>query len=491
LLAEDTCVVRSDGRHRHRSSRLARILRRCLTLRSLAVGAVLLVSFTVVMAALTSRPSRTAGPRTEPVLRALRATPEGTAPQAVIRLPEPTPPSTPSPKPTAAEPQAQAIEPPAAPSPAAAPSSPPLPSVQEPATSAPPMQTLPTQNGPMQTAMVEPRLEVPPPPPTASPETALPSLEVLEVVPPPDVLPPPPEALPPPSPPAKAAPLPPLSGKPTPRPVAPPVAKVAGLVVPPLPPAARQRPLPGGAARLAIVIDDIGPAVELAHRAIRLPRPITLAFLPYAAGLDRLAGEAQAHGHEIYLHLPMEPQGHENPGPNAILTSLAPDEQRRRIAWAFDRLPQAVGVNNHMGSRATADPASMLLVLEEARRRGLMFVDSRTTPVSVGGALARRLGIPHASRDVFLDNDPSSQAILRQLDQAERLARRRGEALAIGHPYPTTLAVLASWLPRAEARGIKVVRAGDLIARRGCPEEPRTIPVAACIGAGCAPLPGC
>jgi polysaccharide deacetylase 2 family uncharacterized protein YibQ len=241
---------------------------------------------------------------------------------------------------------------------------------------------------------------------------------------------------------------------------------------------------------LAIVIDDLGPAQALTRRAIHLPRPVTLAFLPYAEGLGGLAAAAKANGHEVFLHLPMEPEGDEDPGPNAILVGLEPRELSRRLAWAFDRLPQATGVNNHMGSRATSDPAAMLEVLGEVSRRGLAFVDSRTSPLSVGNALAERLGLSHAARDVFLDNEPSPAAIRRRLDEAERLARRRGQALAIGHPYPATLAVLEDWLPRAEARGVRPVRASDLIARQRC-QPAATIPVNACVGSSCPPPPSC
>ena len=102
----------------------------------------------------------------------------------------------------------------------------------------------------------------------------------------------------------------------------------------------------------------------------------------------------------------MEPIGSPDPGPNAILVGLEPDEFRRRLDWAFDRVPLATGVNNHMGSRATSEPETMLKVLQEVRKRGLDFVDSRTSPLSVGDGLAAQLGIPHAARDVFLDNNP-------------------------------------------------------------------------------------
>lgn len=241
---------------------------------------------------------------------------------------------------------------------------------------------------------------------------------------------------------------------------------------------------------LAIVVDDMGPAVGLTRRAIRLPAPITLSFLPYADDIDALTAEAQSHGHEIFLHLPMEPIGTPDPGPNAILVGLDPGELQRRLAWAFDRVPRATGMNNHMGSRASSDPATMLKVLQEARRHGLSFVDSRTSPLSVGDALAAQLGLPHAARDVFLDNEPSTNAILRQLAEAERDARRRGYALAIGHPYPTTLAVLDTWLPAAQARGLRIVSAGELIASKRC-RQPEAVTVSACAGGDCQLPPAC
>jgi polysaccharide deacetylase 2 family uncharacterized protein YibQ len=286
-----------------------------------------------------------------------------------------------------------------------------------------------------------------------------------------------------------AVPSPPPRVVPKPR-LAPAPLTTAVVITPAVPRAGPVRA--HGDAMLAIIVDDVGPVAALTLRAIRLPRPVTLAFLPYAEQLDTLTRAAAQKGHEIFLHLPMEPMGQEDPGPNAILTSLGRDEFRRRLLWAFDRLPQATGMNNHMGSRVTADPASMLAVLEEVQRRGLSFVDSRTSPVSVADGLAERLGLPHAARDVFLDNVPSRGAILRQLAEAERLARRRGHALAIGHPYPTTLAVLEKWIPAAEARGLRIVRAGDLIARQRC-GEPAILAASACAGGNCPPPPppGC
>lgn len=251
-------------------------------------------------------------------------------------------------------------------------------------------------------------------------------------------------------------------------------------------------PIPESGPALAIIIDDLGPGPAASREAIELPVAVTLSFLPYADDLPMLTAAARARGHEILVHLPMEPIGTEDPGPNALLSRLTPEEMLRRAVWAFDRVPGAVGMNNHMGSRLTAQPAAMRLVLEEARRHGLFFVDSRTSPASIAYDVAERLGMKATSRDVFLDNDPESRAVLDQLDAAERLARRTGTALAIGHPHPSTMKVLANWLPAATSRGLRIVSTSRLIALRSCGVA-MVLPVAACVSGGtdCGPKPAC
>ncbi|MGE0722783.1 MAG: divergent polysaccharide deacetylase family protein [Alphaproteobacteria bacterium] len=223
---------------------------------------------------------------------------------------------------------------------------------------------------------------------------------------------------------------------------------------------------PRGAAdgpRVAIVIDDLGPNRRGTLEAIALPGPLTLAFLPYAAGLPRLVEQARGAGHEVIVHLPMEPQNGQDPGPDALLVELPPAELRRRIAANLDRFGDYVGVNNHMGSRFTADRPAMALLVEEVARRGLLLLDSRTTARSVAGELARSHGVPFAARDVFLDNDASALAVDAQLVETERTARRKGRAIAIGHPHPSTLASLATWLATAEERGFRLVPVSQLV----------------------------
>jgi len=217
---------------------------------------------------------------------------------------------------------------------------------------------------------------------------------------------------------------------------------------------------------IALIIDDMGVAREWSRQAVALPAPLTLSYLPYADDLGRQTEAARRAGHELFLHLPMEPDNPDlDTGPNALLTELDTDELRRRLTWSLDRFTRYVGVNNHMGSRFTRDPAMMGLVLDALKRRGLAFVDSLTTPASVGVRLARLVGVPVVGRDVFIDNQPDVEKIMVQLEGLEALALTRGYAVGVGHPRPATLTVLADWLPTLRARGFALVPVSAILAR--------------------------
>ena len=224
-------------------------------------------------------------------------------------------------------------------------------------------------------------------------------------------------------------------------------------------------PLPGKVL-LAIVLDDMGLDRTRAMRAIALPAPLTLSFLPYGRDASALAILARQRGHEVLLHMPMQPVGNENPGPQALNVDLGPQEVRMRVAAALDRFGDAVGLNNHMGSRFTADRNLMTPVMEELAARGLIFVDSRTANATQGQAAADLLGVPAVMRDVFLDNEITREAVLAQLTELEQIARRRGAAVAIGHPHDVTLTALAGWLPTLAERGFQAVPVTTVVRRR-------------------------
>lgn len=215
--------------------------------------------------------------------------------------------------------------------------------------------------------------------------------------------------------------------------------------------------LPSNGPMVAIVIDDLGLLEAATESAIALHPSFTLAFLPYGEKAGELAEKAHKAGHEILLHMPMEPAGALDPGPDALVTGLAPEEIRHRLGLALDRVPSAMGVNNHMGSLFTSDAEAMAVVLDEINVRGMMVLDSVTTPNSVISDLASAIGVPNGARDVFLDNDRDPALIHQQLDELERIAQVTGRAIGLGHPYRETIAVLQDWYPAAQKRGIRLV----------------------------------
>jgi polysaccharide deacetylase 2 family uncharacterized protein YibQ len=223
----------------------------------------------------------------------------------------------------------------------------------------------------------------------------------------------------------------------------------------------------GGRPMIAVVIDDVGVNPVNARRAIALPGPLTLAFMTYASGLEAMTAEARAAGHELMLHVPMEPRDPAwDPGPNVLAADLGQEELRRRLLWALERFDGYVGINNHMGSKFTGSLLGMVQVMAELKSRGLLFLDSMTSGSSLGIGLARRMGVAHVDRDVCLENEPDSpEAIRWQLAKLETIARRHGAAVAIGHPHEATLEVLAAWLAEVEDRGFALVPISAIVRR--------------------------
>lgn len=218
---------------------------------------------------------------------------------------------------------------------------------------------------------------------------------------------------------------------------------------------------------IAVIIDDMGLDRRRSARAIRLPAGVTLAFLPYAHDLARQLGEARRRGHELMVHLPMEPgRRSADPGPDVLRVGETAVNLRRRIDRALGKFTGAVGLNNHMGSRFTEDRAAMRVVLEVLRARGLLFVDSRTTARTVAPGIARELGVPFAARDVFLDDDPSPASVAAEMRRVEGIARRKGSAIAIGHPRDATLDALEGWLLGLRMRGFVLVPVSAVVRHR-------------------------
>jgi polysaccharide deacetylase 2 family uncharacterized protein YibQ len=226
-------------------------------------------------------------------------------------------------------------------------------------------------------------------------------------------------------------------------------------------------PARNGRPRIAVVIDDLGLDRARSARAISLPPPLTLAFLPYAMDLAPQTDAARKAGHELLVHVPMEPIGKSNDaGPSPLEIGMSAEAVLQRLRWDLSRFDGYVGIDNHMGSRFTGDAEALQPVMQELRDRGLLFLDSRTVAHSAGIAVAARLGVPHAGRDVFLDDEMSSPAIEARLAELERVARRTGSAIAIGHPHDATLEALKAWLRDAPGHGFVLVPVSAIVKER-------------------------
>jgi polysaccharide deacetylase 2 family uncharacterized protein YibQ len=257
-----------------------------------------------------------------------------------------------------------------------------------------------------------------------------------------------------PAPPAAATPTAPRA-KATPRPARPTAAPRHAT-----PPAGAPGP-----PRIAILIDDLGNDRAAAARIASWPWPVAGAVLPGLPGSTPTARAFEDSGKEVLLHLPMEPEGYPGvrPGPGVVLRAQSDDEIAATLEHDLATVPGASGINNHMGSAATADPRVMRAVAAVLSRRGLFFVDSRTTTSTVARDAAEKAGVPSTSRRVFLDDVQTPAAVSRSFDELVRRAKEEGEALAIGHPHPVTMEVLERELRDLPAKGVRLVRVRDLV----------------------------
>lgn len=217
-------------------------------------------------------------------------------------------------------------------------------------------------------------------------------------------------------------------------------------------------PVPAGAARVVVIIDDLGVDRKRSREILDLPGPLTAAFLPYADDVAPMVEDARGRGHEIIIHMPMEPTDPKlDMGPIALRTTMDGAAFDSMLQKAMESFGGYVGMNNHMGSRLTQDTAAMNRLMEKLSKAGMLFVDSRTIGQSVAERTAAKHGVPHAGRDVFLDHTPTYEAVVGQLAELEAAAKRSGTAIAIGHPKDGTIRALAEWLPTLAGKGIVLV----------------------------------
>ncbi|MEN5236508.1 MULTISPECIES: divergent polysaccharide deacetylase family protein [Pseudomonas] len=220
---------------------------------------------------------------------------------------------------------------------------------------------------------------------------------------------------------------------------------------------------PANKAYLSIIIDDLGQSSERDSRTLALSGPVTMAIMPDTPHACDFARQAHKAGKTVILHMPMDPAT----GPYAWHPGTPLPELASRLQAALAKVPYAAGINNHMGSRMTAQREPMAWLMGELQQRHLFFVDSRTSAATVAAAEAQRIGLAHVSRDVFLDDVRTPEAITAQLQQGVALAHKQGSAVLIGHPYPQTLQVLEREIPRLKGQGIELIPLRQMIAERG------------------------
>ena len=211
--------------------------------------------------------------------------------------------------------------------------------------------------------------------------------------------------------------------------------------------------------KIAIVIDDLGGENKISQELLRWDLPVTFSILPFTPYSKTLAGEAHRKGREIILHLPMEPRGYPQvrPGEGVLLEEMDETNLLRQLSKDIEAVPYINGVSNHMGSRLMEDPEKIKIVLSELKRRGLFFLDSRTTPQTIGLQVAQSVGLKAMERSIFIDNSSAEEDIKKQLEQLIQISLSKGKAIGIGHPHPSTIKSLKEMIPKMKEMGIELV----------------------------------
>ena len=209
---------------------------------------------------------------------------------------------------------------------------------------------------------------------------------------------------------------------------------------------------------IAIIIDDMGLDVIRSNRILEIDTPLTTSYMTYAVNLKNQIQNAKNAGKEIMLHVPMEAKSEVyDEGPDVLKTSYDTKLLQTIIRQQLGKSDEIVGINNHMGSKFTEDFASMNAILQIVKGAGLIFVDSKTSQKSIGAKVAKIIEMPHLTRDIFLDHYPEEKEIEQQLKMLESFAKRKGYAVAIGHPRDNTINVLKKWIPDVQNRGFQIV----------------------------------
>jgi len=210
---------------------------------------------------------------------------------------------------------------------------------------------------------------------------------------------------------------------------------------------------------IALIIDDLGASLKQVRPFLEIDEPINFAILPNLSLSRRISRLASSSGKEVLLHCPMEPEEYPkiDPGSGGIFSKMTKDEILEVLEKNLESVPDAVGFNNHMGSRITQDTEKMEIILDWAKEKNLFFVDSRTTPKTRGTEIARELNVKVGERKIFLDNIKEIPEIEKQISKLVSLAKKDGRAIGIGHPFRETAIAIQMMIPFLKKEGIELV----------------------------------
>ena len=226
------------------------------------------------------------------------------------------------------------------------------------------------------------------------------------------------------------------------------------------------------AAQLALVIDDFGYRQHNEEQIIKLSTDITVAVLPHSPNAKRIANMAHEQGNDVIIHLPMAPMGKQPLEKDTLFPTMSETEINRIVNNAIERVPHAIGVNNHMGSLMTSNLNGMQYVMKALSPHSMFFLDSKTIGKTAVKTAASGYNIPVVVRDVFLDDQQNEHAISQQFELAIQVARKKGVAIAIGHPHPQTLNVLKNRLAQLPS-DITLIKVSKLVTPQPEPIKPK------------------
>ena len=221
---------------------------------------------------------------------------------------------------------------------------------------------------------------------------------------------------------------------------------------------------------ISIIFDDIGYRRKDDLNAIAIPGSLAYAIMPHSPHANSMAELISSHGKEVLVHLPMEAEVIDDNrflGPGALTLDMTKDKFLEILEINLHSLPEAVGVNNHMGSLLTQNPDQMSWLMEYLKRENKFYIDSVTSRLSVASIVAKNNNIPYLRRDIFLDNHKDIRYIKLQFAELIKIAKRRGKAVAIGHPFPQTIAVLTEELKKLDKNGVKLISLSEMLNLKG------------------------